>query len=416
MILAFKISDIVTVPFGWLMGLLYSFTQSYGLAMILFAILVKVILIPITAKSKKSTMKISRMSPRIQQIQQKYANDQQKQNEAIQALYKEEGVSMTGGCLWSFVPLLILFPLYAVVRQPITYMLHESAEAAAEIVRIIKEAGPELFTGNSYYEQIVAASHISEYKDLLLGIEGISEATLHGIDFSFLRIDLGRQPMFNIFSSEWVWDWAHIGAFLIPVASAGSQVLNYLISQKLNNSVVTDKNGVRDEETAKKSQQNQTGQMMMWLMPLFSLWIGFSYPAALSLYWFVQGIVTMIIDVILTQRYRKIYDAEDAIRLQKALEREREEAEKERLRAEKRAANPDGITENTSKKKLQQKQRQEQEAARAAAAREYAARKGIVEETPEAPEKQTLSGVPSRPNCKGRAYDPNRYTSSNTEE
>ena len=72
-----------------------------------------------------------------------------------------------------------------------------------------------------------------------------------------------------------------------------------------------------------------------------------------------------------------------------------------------RAANPDGITENTSKKKLQQKQRQEQEAAKAAAAKEYAAKKGIVEE--EKPEKQALSGVAERPYCKGRAYDPNRY-------
>ena len=116
--------------------------------------------------------------------------------------------------------------------------------------------------------------------------------------------------------------------------------------------------------------------------------------------------------MILTKHYRKIYDAEDAVRLQKALEREREEAEKERLRAERRAANPDGITENTSKKKLQQKQQKEQQAAKAAAAKEYAARKGI--EIAEEEERKTLSGIADRPNCKGRAYDPNRYR--NTED
>ena len=92
------------------------------------------------------------------------------------------------------------------------------------------------------------------------------------------------------------------------------------------------------------------------------------------------------------------------------MELEAIEAEKERLRAEKRAANPEGITANTSKKKLQQKQKEEQEAAKAAAAKEYAARKGVVEE--EEPEKQTLSGVANRPYCKGRAYDPNRYNST----
>ena len=94
------------------------------------------------------------------------------------------------------------------------------------------------------------------------------------------------------------------------------------------------------------------------------------------------------------------------------MELEAIEAEKERIRAEKRAANPDGITENTSKKKLQKKQQQAEEAAKAAAKREYDAKKGIVEEEPE--EKKTLSGIADRPYCKGRAYDPNRYT--NTEE
>ena len=89
------------------------------------------------------------------------------------------------------------------------------------------------------------------------------------------------------------------------------------------------------------------------------------------------------------------------------------EAEKERIRAEKRAANPDGITENTSKKKLQKKLQQEEAAAKAAAAKEYAAKKGIVEEEEE---NTVMSGIPSRPYCKGRNYDPNRYSSNATEE
>ena len=105
------------------------------------------------------------------------------------------------------------------------------------------------------------------------------------------------------------------------------------------------------------------------------------------------------------QAYAQYMDANKNVILQSA------QAERERLRAEKRAANPDGITENTSKKKLQQKQRAEEEAARAAAAREYAARKGILEEEV-LEEKQTLSGIAERPYCKGRAYDPNRYNSS----
>ncbi|MDO5153197.1 MAG: YidC/Oxa1 family membrane protein insertase [Eubacteriales bacterium] len=416
MFLAFQLTDIITVPFGWLLAQLYHLTNNYGVAMILFGVLVQLILMPINAKSKKSTMKMSRLTPRIQELQRKYADDPQRQNQAVQELYQQEGVSMGGGCLWMFVPLLILWPLFAVIRQPITYILMESSEVAEQIINVIKEAAPEIFSGNSYYNQVIAAQAIPQFAaELKAAIPGISETTLAGINFNFLGVNLGTIPQFNVFSSSWVWDWAHIGAFLIPVVSAGSQVLQMWISQKTNNSVVTNEKGIQDEETAKSSQQNQSMQMMMWMMPLMSLWIGFTVSAGLSLYWFVGGVVRMISDPIMTNHYRKIYDAEDAVRLQKALEEERLEAEKERVRAERRAANPEGITANTSKKKLQKQQREQEQAAKAAAAKEYAARKGIVvEEAGE--ESSCMSGIPSRPYCKGRNYDPNRYASHSTEE
>ena len=414
MILAFKLADIIQIPFGYLLSWLYQLTTNYGLALIIFAIVLKLILLPATAKGKKSTMKMSRLSPKLQALQKKYAGDQQKLNEATQALYKEEGVSMGGGCLWSFVPLLILIPLYAVVRQPITYMLHESAEVAAQIVAIIKEAAPNLFGKNEFYDQLIAAPQIPNYLEALKDVAITNPATKEGLNFTFLGIDLGLVPTFNVFKWE-TWDWAHIGLFLLPVLSAGGQVVSMLISQKMNNSLVTDEKGLQDKETAKKSQANQTSKTMLYMMPLMSLWIGFTVPGALSLYWFVQGLVSTVMDVYLTKKYRKEYDAEDAERLRRAMEEEAIEAEKERLRAERRAANPDGITTNTSKKKLQQQQQREQEAARAAAAKEYAARKGLVAEEEEvAP--SVMSGIPSRPYCKGRNYDPDRYASQNTEE
>ena len=407
---------LVTVPFGYLLSLLYQWTADYGVAMILFAILVKMILMPITAKSKKSSMKMSRLQPRIQEIQRKYANDQQKQQEAIQQLQKEEGASMgMGGCLWSFVPLLILFPLYTVIRQPIVYMLGESLEVAEQMVAVIREQAPSLFTQNDFYDQIIAARHLGDYAAAIRdAVPAVNEAVLVNMDFNFLGIDLGAQPTFNVFAWE-VYNWSTIGLFLIPVLSAGSQVFSMWISMRMNNSVITNEKGIQDKNAAKDSQANQTNRTMMWMMPLMSLWIGFTVPAALSLYWFIQGIASLVLDTYLTQKYRKIYDAEDAVRLKKALEEERIEAEKERVRAERRAANPEGITENTSKKKLQQKQQREEEAAKAAAAKEYAAKKGIVTEDSDT-EKKVMSGIPSRPYCKGRAYDPNRYNTQTTEE
>ena len=167
MFLAFHLSDIITVPFGYLLDWLYLFTRNYGAALILFSILVQVVLLPITAKSKRSMMKMSRLTPRVQDIQRRYADDQMKQSQALQDLYREEGVSMSGGCLWSFIPLLIMIPLYAVVRQPIVYMLHQSSDVAQQIINIIKEAAPTLFTGNIYYDEMVAASHIPEFAELI---------------------------------------------------------------------------------------------------------------------------------------------------------------------------------------------------------------------------------------------------------
>ena len=375
-----------------------------------FAILVKLILLPMTAKGKKSMMKMSRLTPQIQALQKKYADDQTKQQQAVQELYKREGVSTCGGCIWSFIPLLILFPLYTVIRQPVTYMLGESAENAELIVNAIQSAAADLFSANKFYAQITAARHIPEFiSEIKAVLPEISQDTLAGVNFNFLGIDLGMIPTFNVFNWE-KYDWPTIGLFLIPLLSAGSQVLSMLISQKLNNSVVTNEKGVQDEEAVKNSQQAQSNKMMMWMMPIMSLWIGFTVPCALSLYWLISGVVSIIADSLLTVHYRKIYDAEDAERLKIAMAEEAAEEEKERQRAERRAAHPDGITANTSKKKLQKQLRDEEAAAKAAAAREYAARKGITLE--EAEKESCMSGIPSRPFCKGRNYDPNRYNST----
>jgi len=411
MFLAFKLSNLITVPFGWLLGQLYNLFDNYGVAMIIFGILVQLIMLPIKAKSKKSMMKMSRVQPLIQDIQRRYAGDTQKQNEMLQKLYQEEGISMGGGCLWSMVPLFILIPLFTVIREPLTYILGETAEVSAQIIEVIKTAAPEMFNlKNSYYDQVSAAQAIPQFAEQLrAAIPGISEATLAGVNFNFLGINLGMIPQFNIFSATWAWDWAHIGAFLIPCLSAGSQVLSMLISQKGNDSVLTNEKGVQDKEMAKNSTQNQSTKTMLYMMPLMSLWIGFTVSASLSLYWFVGGIVGMVSDALMTKYYRKIYDAEDAVRLQRYMEAERLEAEKERIRAERRAANPDGITTNTSKKKLTRQQREQEAYEKAAAAKEYAAKKGIVADEEGS---SCMSGIPSRPYCKGRNYDPNRYNSN----
>ncbi len=407
MILAFNIADIIRVPFGYLLDLLYQFTTSYGLALILFALIVKLILLPASAKSKKSMMKMSRVAPLTQAIQKKYENDPQKAQLEISKLYKEEGIGMMSGCLWSFVPLLLLFPLHTVIRQPLIYMLHLTADQATKIVSIIKEALPAVFSSNSYYDQLAAAPHLNEFvSQIREALPELANVSLPSLNFQFLGVDLGKIPDWQF----WNWgtvNWATIGLFLLPVLSAGSNILSMWVSQKLNASVTTDQNGNRDEQAAKAS--NATNKSMMIVMPLMSLFIGFSYPAALSLYWLAQGLFGIVQDAVLTVRYRKIYDAEDEVKRRIAAQKAAEEAERERLRAQRRAENPDGISENTSKKKLQKQQQFQKEQQQAAMKRVQSNASG--EDLP-------LSGDPERPFAKGRAYQPDRYrsVSNDTEE
>lgn len=406
MILAFSIADLIRVPFGYLMDLLYQFTSNYGLALILFALLVKLILLPASAKSKKSMMKMSRVAPLTQAIQKKYENDPQKAQAEIQQIYKDEGVGMMSGCLWSLLPILLLFPLYTVIRQPLIYMLHLTADQATKIVAIVKEALPSAFLSSSFYDQLSAAPHLTEFATQIQeAIPELANTVLPNLNFQFLGVDLGRIPNWQFWNWETV-NWASIGLFLLPVLSAASNILSMWVSQKMNASVTTDQNGNRDETAAKAN--NATNKSMMIVMPLMSLFIGYSYPAALSLYWLVQGLFGIVQDAILTARYRKIYDAEDEVKRKIAAQKAAEEAERERLRALRRAENPDGIVENTSKKKLQKQQLQKEQ-------KQTATKRVNAEETEG---NLPLSGDPDRPYAKGRAYRADHYrsVSHDTEE
>ena len=391
-----SISDVIRVPFGYLLDWLYSFTTNYGLALILFSLLVKIVLLPMSIKSKKSMLKMSRISPLAKALEAKYGDDKQKYQQELMALYKEEGVSTTGGCLWSFIPLLILLPLYYVIREPITYMLHNSRSVSAAIVAYVQSSGVDLGR-NTYYQQLAAAGHLSEFAAELKALAVTAAANLREIDFTFLGLDLSTIPSFRFWKAE---GWAEIGLFLIPLFSGACQMFSMLLNQKMNNRVVTNADGEKDEEAIKAS--NQTNTTMLLMMPLMSLWIGYSMPAAISIYWIAQAVFGAVQDAVLTVHFRKVYAREDEIKKEQAALRRAEEMEKERLRALRREQNPDGIMDNVSKKKLKQLEKEAAERA----AKQYEAKKNP---QPEKEEKLPLSGDRERPYCRGRAYDPNHY-------
>jgi YidC/Oxa1 family membrane protein insertase len=295
--------------------------------------------------------------------------------------------------------------LYYVIRQPMTYLMGLSADQITQISDLLTGMGIDLSSGNAAYSQIIIAQHIHENIDAIRQI--VPDILV--IDFNFLGVSLAQIPSWRwIFNGPYT--LAGFGLFIIPIISALSQLASMQISQKLNGTVATDDKGQKDQEAAAAAAQ--TTKTMMYVMPIFSLWICYSMPASMSIYWIAQAVFNTALDGILTIHYKKIYDAEDAVKREKAAEEAAIEAEKEARRAERRAANPDGVANpNTSRRKVKKQ-------LKAAEEDEIQVKGKLTEEEREALKQKRLekekakgglSGDPNRPYSRGRAYDPSRY-------
>lgn len=392
----------IAIPFGWLMLWLYDITGNYGLAIILFALLVNLILLPFMWKSKKSMMRTTRLQPKIAELQKKHEGNQQKLNEEMSKLYREEKVSPMSGCLWSLIPFPILIALYQAIRYPITTMMGVPSELLQEggkIYQKLAELGYSLSnyttSSTSAYEQIYQSKFITEH---FADFAPLSDK-LQPIQYSFMGLDLSVMPSFKIwdfdFSSPAIWLPA-VGLFLIPFISAFMSWLAMVMSTKMN------------PQTAGTAQQQATNKSMALMMPLMSVWFCFIMPAALGVYWIINSVIGIVRDFILTKIFLKRMDKEDAERISARSARETE-LENKRLETERlRAENATAQNKNTSKKKMQATQKQKDDERRAAVEKaERASRRarlGITE--PEKPASQ----VGSRRYARGRAYVEDRFS------
>ncbi len=377
--------DFIAKPFGWLLMWLYELTNNYGVAVFLFALVVKVVLLYFSAKSKKSMMRQSRFTPYLKELEARYEGNKQKYQEEVAKLYKEEGINPMGGCLWSLLPFPILLALYRAIRFPITIMMGVSQEAYAQIKELLTSLGFEAAGGAraAAYSQIYESQFITGNFDKFAGISD----KLKQLDYGFLGLDLSQQPSFRFwqFTKENGTLWSQWGLFLIPVIAA---LLSYLQSK------ISTAGSPQDPQTA------STSKTMLLMMPLMSLWIGFVMPGALGLYWIATSVFQIIQDYVLTKIFNKQLDAEDADRnarlKAKADEIERKREETKRLREEgMTAANP-----NTSKRKMQkgEKQKTLEEA-----------NKWENANRPRKAEEEEPSRVGDRPFARGRAYVADRF-------
>ena len=222
----------ILIPFAWLLRTLYQVTGNYGVALILFSLLTKVILLPFNAKSKKSMMKTSRLGPKLKELEKKYGDDKLKYQQAVSNLYKKENVSPTGGCLWSLLPLILLMALYYVIRQPMTYLMGLSADQITQISDLLTGTlGIDLSATNKAYQEIIIAQHVHQNIDAIRAIV----PNILDIDFSFLGVNLATIP-----SIGWIlkgpYTLAGFGLWIIPILSALANFASSKISQALNGS------------------------------------------------------------------------------------------------------------------------------------------------------------------------------------
>lgn len=327
----------IVYPFSWLLNVFYSWFENYGLAIILFALVVKIVLFPLTMKGKKGMIQMNMLSGKLDQLKRQYGKDQQRYNLEMQKLYEREKVNPMSGCLWSFLPILILLPLYAIIREPLLYMMNLDSEQILAVAKAldwnnvafangwIREAAD--FT-NAGYNQLFLASMITEETlPAVTAALGEAGSNVFAVNFRFLGIDLALIPTWKVWNTL---TWSGIGAFLMVIVSTG---LSFVMSKV---SMLTNK--LSGQNTSEQAQK--TNNTMMWLMPIMSLWIGFSMPVAMCIYWIANSLLSMMQELLAAKLLKKDYEkariaAEERARQEK--EEEKKRKEEARLERERRA-------------------------------------------------------------------------------
>ena len=129
--------QILMTPFSWILKLFCQVFNSYGIALFLFTIVIKIILFPLNLKQKKSIIKMNVVNGQVQEIQKRCGNDKERYNQELQKFYAENNVNPLGGCGWSLIPLVILYPLYAIIRRPLKYMMWLTEDAVRAIAQAL---------------------------------------------------------------------------------------------------------------------------------------------------------------------------------------------------------------------------------------------------------------------------------------
>lgn len=287
--------------FGYLLSFLYNLVNNYGIAIILFTLIIKVLLLPLSIKQQKTMKKSAKMQEKMKVIQFKYKNDPDKMNKEMMNLYKTENMSPFSGCLTAIVQLLLLLSIFYLVKSPITYMEKISSEDINKYISQLQEEGKEI---SKVYPEIDLIREYNWLKEKNPEDNNIEKLNLQ---MNFVGLDLSKIPQQNM---------TDYTVYIIPILYILSSFISIRMTtamqekqNKAKKDVVID--GETGKEIEEKESENeidavmQTNKMMSWMMPIMSISIAFVAPLGLALYWLINNILMILERLILDKAIKQ---------------------------------------------------------------------------------------------------------------
>lgn len=278
--------------FGYLLDWLYNFFNNYGVAIIVFTILLKIILIPITIKQQSTLKKSNKLQEQMKVLQVKYKNNPEMLNQEMMNLYKSEKISPFSGCLSSILQLVIILSVFWLVSQPLTYMKKVDADVINQYKQEITQSG----NTQTAYPEIA-----------IINQKGSSDERVQ-INMEFLGIDLSKVP------TQSLNDWR---VYIIP----GLYIITSIISVKLTTNMqkkdkekkkdIVIEDGKPKEEEEEINPMEQMNKNMLYMMPIMAVMISIVAPLGLALYWLISNIL-MIIERLVINKVMSVKEEKEA--------------------------------------------------------------------------------------------------------
>lgn len=284
--------------FGYVLNALYDIFNNYGIAIILFSIILRVILIPITISQQSSMKKTSKIQKQTQELQKKYKNNQEKMNQELMELYKKEKINPFSGCFSAIIQIVIILSVFWLVSQPLTYMKH------VQDMDIYKEYLDKVEEGNnkSYKEIAILNMVESNYQDIVKQLENgeenkeklenrKNELNKLRLNMNFLGLDLSKVPTQSLNDYK---------VYIIPILYVISSFVSIKMTTNMQNNK-EDKKETSGENASEIEAMQSMNKSMTYMMPIMSVSIAVIAPLGLALYWLVSNVL-MIVERLIIQK------------------------------------------------------------------------------------------------------------------